>query len=108
MEKELFEFLTAGDYESASVLANKYEPSVLADTLSNVNDEHLIPFCRLLDSELLAEVLVLVDAGLQERILSGLRQITYKKLRAEKGSAGIGNCVPFPGTGGNTLCCHLL
>ena len=83
MEKELFEFLTARDYESASALANKYEPSVLADTLSNVNDEHLIPFCRLLDSELLAEVLVLVDAGLQERILSGLRDDELEKVMDE-------------------------
>ena len=74
MEKELFDFLTAQDYESAANLANKYEPSALADALVNINDEHLIPLCRLLDSELLAEVVLLIDACLQERILSGLRR----------------------------------
>ena len=83
MEKELFEFLTAQDYESATNLANKYEPSALADTLANINDEHLIPFCRLLDSELLAEVLLLLDVSLQERILSGLRDDELEKVMDE-------------------------
>ena len=83
MEKELFDFLTAQDYESAANLANKYEPSTLADALANINDEHLIPFCRLLDSELLAEVLLLLDACLQERILSGLRDDELEKVMDE-------------------------
>ena len=83
MEKELFDFLTAQDYESAATLANKYEPSVLADALANINDEHLIPLCRLLDSELLAEVLLLIDACLQERILSGLRDDELEKVMDE-------------------------
>ena len=83
MEKELFEFLTAQDYESAANLANKYEPSALADALANINDEHLIPFCRLLDSELLAEVVLLLDAPLQERIFSGLRDDELEKVMDE-------------------------
>ncbi len=83
MEKELFEFLTAQDYESAATLANKYEPSALADALANINDEHLISFCRLLDSELLAEVLLLLDVSLQERILSGLRDDELEKVMDE-------------------------
>ena len=83
MEKELFDFLTAQDYESAANLANKYEPSALADALVNINDEHLIPLCRLLDSELLAEVVLLIDACLQERILSGLRDDELEKVMDE-------------------------
>ncbi|MBP3422502.1 MAG: hypothetical protein J6K86_01920, partial [Clostridia bacterium] len=83
MEKELFELLTAKNYEEAANLANKYEPPTLADTLANVNDEHLIPFCRTLDSELLAEVLLLLDVSLQERILSGLRDDELEKVMDE-------------------------
>ena len=83
MEKELFELLTAKNYEEAASLANKYEPPTLADTLANVNDEHLIPFCRMLDSELLAEVLLLLDVSLQERILSGLRDDELEKVMDE-------------------------
>ena len=83
MEKELFDFLTAQDYESAANLANKYEPSALADALVNINDEHLSPLCRLLDSELLAEVVLLIDACLQERILSGLRDDELEKVMDE-------------------------
>ena len=83
MERELFELLTASDYEKAAEIANKYEPSALADTLANLNDEHLIPFCRALDSELLADVLVLLDASLQERIISGLRDDELEKVLDE-------------------------
>ena len=83
MEKELFELLTAKNYEEAANLANKYEPPTLADILANVNDEHLIPFCRTLDSELLAEVLLLLDVSLQERILSGLRDDELEKVMDE-------------------------
>ena len=83
MEKELFDFLTAQDYENAVSIANKYEPSTLADALANINNEHLIPFCRLLDSELLAEVLLLLDVSLQERILSGLRDDELEKVMDE-------------------------
>ena len=83
MEKELFELLTAQNYEDAASFANKYEPSSLAETLSNIPAEHLIPFCRLLDSELLAEVLLLLDASLQEDILSGLRDDELEKVMDE-------------------------
>ena len=83
MEKELLEFLTACNYEEAVELANKYEPSTLADVLANMSDEHLTPFCRLLDSELLAEVLLLLDVGLQEQIISCLRDDELEKVMDE-------------------------
>ena len=83
MDNELFTLLTAHNYEDAANLANKSEPSVLAETLATIPDEHLIPFCRLLDSELLAEVLLLLDTTLQESILSGLRDDELEKVMDE-------------------------
>ena len=83
MEKELLEFLTARNYEEAANIANKYEPSALAELLVSLPEEHLIPFCHVLDSELLAEVILLLDAALQEQILSGLRDDELEKVMDE-------------------------
>ena len=83
MEKELFELLAAQHYEDAATLANKYEPSALAKLLADIPAEHLIPFCRALDSELLAEVILLLDTELQESILSGLRDDELEKVMDE-------------------------
>ena len=83
MEKELLELLTAHNYEEAANIANKYEPSALAELLASIPEEHLIPFCHVLDSELLAEVILLLDATLQEQILSGLRDDELEKVMDE-------------------------
>ena len=83
MEKELLELLTAHNYEEAANIANKYEPSTLAELLASIPEEHLIPFCHVLDSELLAEVILLLDATLQEQILSGLRDDELEKVMDE-------------------------
>ena len=83
MEKELLEFLAAHNYEEAADIVNKYEPSALAELLATLPEEHLIPFCHVLDSELLAEVLLLLDAALQEQILSGLRDDELEKVMDE-------------------------
>ena len=83
MDKELLELLTAHNYEGAADFVNKCEPSALAELLTNIPDEHLIPFCRLINSELLAEVVLLLDTALQECILSGLRDDELEKVMDE-------------------------
>ncbi len=82
MEKELQEFLAANAYESAAAIANKYEPEQLAALLQAL-DRELIPFCRELDSDLLADALLQLDSPLQERILSGLRDDELEKVMDE-------------------------
>ena len=83
MEKEIFELLTAQNYEDAATIVNKYEPEALAQLLATVPEEQLIPFCRVIDSELLAEVILLLDVTLQEQILSGLRDDELEKVMDE-------------------------
>ena len=80
---KLLEFLTAHNYEEAADIVNKYEPSALAELLATLPEEHLIPFCHVLDSELLAEVILLLDTALQEQILSGLRDDELEKVMDE-------------------------
>ena len=67
------EFLSRGDYEGAAEYALKAEPETLAKFLETLSDDRLQPFCGALDSDLLAQALVLLDAPLQSKIISGLR-----------------------------------
>lgn len=83
MEKELSQFLDMQDYESAASLVNKYTPEELKLLLETLEEPVLTPFCRELDSELLADALVLLDADLQEKILSGLRDDELEKVMDE-------------------------
>ena len=74
MEKErIHAQINNNDYGEAATLANKLSPAELAELLQEIAGEPFIPFCRALDSDLLAETILLVDGELQERILSSLR-----------------------------------
>ncbi len=75
MEKELNALLMAQNYEEAAEWANKLTPETLADLLNELteNSDHLVPLCRALDSEALADALILLDKTLQEKIIGGLR-----------------------------------
>ena len=83
MEKEIFELLSQADYAQAAEITNKYEPSTLVILLQEIDDEALSPFCHALDSDLLAEALVLLDPSLQEKILGGLRDEELEKVMDE-------------------------
>lgn len=83
MEKELFDFLAAQDYKNAAQIANKYDSEQLAQTLRETNETHVSAFCRELDSDLLAESLLLLDATLKERVINGLRDDELEKVLDE-------------------------
>ncbi len=83
MEKNLLSLLALRDYDAAASVANKYDKNDLANLLQGVEEEHLLPLCRALDSDLLAEVILLLEAPLQERILGGLRDDELEKVMDE-------------------------
>ena len=75
MEKEIRELLLAEKFEEAADLVTKETPETLAEILNGLSvwDEALLTaFCRALESDLLAEVLIRLDPDTQEKILSGL------------------------------------
>ncbi|MBR2321371.1 MAG: magnesium transporter [Clostridia bacterium] len=75
MEKEIRELLLAQKFEEAADFVAKETPETLANILSELSvwDETLLTaFCRALESDLLADALVELDAEVQEKILSGL------------------------------------
>ena len=70
MNEELKRYLEAKDYENAAASVKKPDEAALA--LSELAEEDVIPFCRAMDSDVLADVLVLLDAPLQKTIVAGL------------------------------------
>ena len=86
MEKELKELLENHLFEDAAAILNKQEAERIAEILQTItqdDDSHLLPLCRELDSDLLAEVLVLLDKTLQEKILGGLYDDELEKVMDE-------------------------
>ncbi|MBQ8296106.1 MAG: magnesium transporter [Clostridia bacterium] len=73
MEKELTLLLSNRDYETAAREAEKLSAEALADLFNELDETHLIPFSKALESDLMAEVLVLLDKSLQETVINGLR-----------------------------------
>ena len=70
MNEELQKLLEEKNYENAAASVKK--PDEAASALSEMAEDDILPFCRALDSDFLAEVIVLLDAPLQQKILSGL------------------------------------
>ena len=86
MEKEIFELLNNQRFDEAAELTEKFSAQELAEVLKELTtaDESLfVPFCRVIDSELLADVLVLLDKTLQEKIIGGLHDDELEKVMDE-------------------------
>ena len=83
MQKEIFELLKQADFAQAAELANKYEPNELVSLLQELDEDTLSPFCHALNSDLLADALVLLDASLQEKILGCLQDEALEKVMDE-------------------------
>ena len=70
MTDEIKLFLQQKNYQEAAALVKK--PEEAASVLSELPEADVIPFCRALESDFFADVLVLLDTPLQQKILSGL------------------------------------
>ncbi len=60
-----------------------FDKEQLAVYLSGLTENELLPYCRQIDSDLLAEALLLLEPSLQEKILSGLRDDELEKVMDE-------------------------
>ncbi len=70
MTEEFRTLIQQKNYEEAAAAVKR--PEEAASVLSELPQEDIIPFCRALESDFLADVLVLLDAPLQEKVLTGL------------------------------------
>ena len=86
MEKEFFELLEQENYIEAATYANKLSAEELAELLkdlANSHESHLAPLCGEIESDLMAEVLLLLEATLQEKIIGNLHDDELEKVMDE-------------------------
>ena len=80
MHENILEFIKAQDYESAVKLAGELPKEELATLLSSLDEADIPAFCRALDSELLADTLLLLEPTLKEQVINGLRDDELDKV----------------------------
>ena len=73
MDEQLKNYLKDKNYEEAADIVKRFSPEEVAQILKAVPDCDLLPFCHEIDSGLLADVLVLLDSTLTQKIVEGLR-----------------------------------
>ena len=83
MQREILDFITAKDYESAVQTAKKITPEELAGVIEQLKKADLTAFCRAVGSDLLADALVLLEASLQEEVINALRDDELEKVLDE-------------------------
>lgn len=86
MDKELFDLLKNKRFDECAGRVDKFSPQALAEVLNELtrSDESLlVPFCQVIDSVLLADVLVLLDKSLQQKIIGGLHDDELEKVMDE-------------------------
>lgn len=86
MDKELFDLLKNKHFDECAERVEKYSPEALAEVLNELtqaNESLLVPFCQAIDSVLLADVLVLLDKSLQQKIIGGLHDDELEKVMDE-------------------------
>lgn len=83
MQREILDFITEKDYESAVQTAKKITPEELAGVIEQLKKADLTAFCRAVGSDLLADALVLLEASLQEEVINALRDDELEKVLDE-------------------------
>jgi len=83
MENKILECLESQDFLSAAKLANELTCDELAILLPKLDSKYIKDFCREIESELLADTLVLLDKDLQEDIIVALRDDELEKVMDE-------------------------
>ncbi len=83
MQQELKKLLQEQDYEGAAEFVNKLSSEELAALLTEMDKADIPAFCRALDSDLLADALVLLESDMQEDVINGLRDDELEKVLDE-------------------------
>ncbi len=83
MQNVILDYVKQQDYQSAATLATKIEKEELALVIERLDAADIPAFCRALDSDLLADTLILLDKALQEQVINGLRDDELEKVLDE-------------------------
>ena len=71
---KILEYLKNEQFSSAAEVAVEFSSKDLASLFPSIEENKLIPFCRELPSDFLADVILELDTELQQRIIDGLKE----------------------------------
>ena len=71
---KILDLLKNDQFSDAVEVAQELSPKDLAAIFPSIEDTKLIPFCRELQSDFLADVILELDTDLQKRIIEGLKE----------------------------------
>ncbi len=71
---KILEYLKNEQFSSAAEVAIEFPVKDLANLFPSIEENKLIPFCRELPSDFLADVILELDTDLQQRIIDGLKE----------------------------------
>ena len=83
MKEEIIKLLDSKDYAGAAAAAQGLEAQQVADIIKDTDGKHTVPFCRALDKDFVAEILVLLEPELQEKIIKGLNDEQLEEVMEE-------------------------
>ncbi len=83
MKEEIIKLLDSKDYTGAAEAAQGLEAQQVADIIKDADGKHTVPFCRALDKDFVAEILVLLEPELQEKIIKGLNDEQLEEVMEE-------------------------
>lgn len=83
MKNELITLIQQQDYEGAAAVANKLDPQTLAPLFKELDEVQLSHFAYALNSDLLAEVLLLLDNTQQENVINALHDDELERVMDE-------------------------
>ena len=74
MKQRILELIKKDLFLEAAEMASQFSAQEIASIFPSIEETKLIPFCRELDADFLADVLVLLDSDIQQKIIDGLKE----------------------------------
>ena len=71
---KILDLLKNEQFSNAVEIAQEFSPKDLATIFPSIEENKLIPFCRELPSDFLADIILELDTDLQKRIIDGLKE----------------------------------
>lgn len=83
MDEKFYTYFERGDYRQAAELISSANAADAARILGGLEEKRVILLCREMESDFLADVLVLLESKLQSKIIQGLRDDELKDVMDE-------------------------
>lgn len=74
MKQRILELIKKEQFLEAATMAGQFSAQEIASIFPSIEEDKLVPFCRELENDFLADILVLLDTDIQQKIIDGLKE----------------------------------